>query len=635
MRRLLPLVAVALVSSSAAAQAPRTLSLTLPSQSLPLGDLRAFRPTSANWRIAGGAAADRTRPLALEAEAGTGVLVNLPSTGANGHLFTMMEHGDLDLSLDVMLPRGSNSGIYLMGRYEVQLLDSWGVRSPTFADLGAIYQRWDEKRGAGREGYEPHPPRVNASRAPGLWQHIDIVFRAPRFEGRKKLSNARFVKVTVNGVVVQENVEVTGPTRAAPFDDERAAGPLMIQGDHGPVALRDMQYKSYTGSAKLADLRYRAWVGERMDSAWMSTHPAVREGAANTLSTDPANAPNRFALAYEGSLTVPAAGRYRLTLNLSWIGSEAAMRGAKVGGATLRLDGKPVLVHPGDVSRVLSDVDLTAGTHTFALSFYKNREWGSHRDVELWIEGPGLERQALHDESALSSFGNPINPIVLAPAAEPVLLRSFVMHRNVKRVIVMSVADPLGVHYSYDLAQGAPIYLWRGPFLETTQMWDGRGEDQTASPMGSVVDLAGTPSLAFLSDANAAWPDSVTSERDFKRVGFRLDSAGRVTFANQVRGIDVFDAMRPDSSGLALRRDLHLRAPAGIATDGLHLMLAQGSRIARQRDGSYTVDDKSYFVSLPAGAAQPVLRQRNGRDELLLPVRFDRGESRVSYSIVW
>jgi hypothetical protein len=645
MRRLLPLTLTALLSVSAltlaAAQAPHApeppdpAAGLLPSQSIALNDLRSFRTTTSNWRVAGGATVDRSRNLALVGEPGTGVLVNSPTDAARGHLFTTMQHGDVDVSLDIMLPKGSNSGVYLMGRYEVQLFDSWGVRSPTFADMGGIYQRWNEKRGAGNEGYEGVPPRLNASRAPGLWQHLDIMFRAPRFDGKRKIANARFVKVVLNGVVVQENVEVTGPTRAAPFEDEQPTGPLMIQGDHGPVAVRNIQYKAYTGVVTLSNLRFRAYTGEQMDSAWIDTHPPVREGSAAGLSSEPAQATNKFAVAFDGSLRVPTTGRYRVILNIDWVGAEPAMQGPEVAGARLTIDGKPVLVHRGAAQRTMADVDLTAGTHAFALSFYKNRQYGAQRDVNLWIEGPGVERQALHDESLLTTFGNPINPIVLQAQTEPVLLRSFEWHRHLKRTTVLSVADPMGVHYSYDLAQGAPIYVWRGPFLETTQMWDGRGEDQISQPVGSVIDLPGVPTVAFLSDANAAWPDSVTDERLFKRLGFQLDRTGRPTIRSQVRGITVDDVLRPDSSGPSLRRELHLHAPASASTDGLHVLLAQGKTIARQSDGAYAVDDKSYFVMLPVGAAQPVVREQNGRAELLLPVRFDRGEATVAYSIVW
>jgi len=647
MRRTHILAITALLSSAApsiaAAQAPHApeppdpRAGLLPAQTISLADLRAFRSTGSNWRITGGATVDRGRDLTMQGESGTGVLVNVPTAQVKGHLVTTMEHGDIDLSLDVMLPKSSNSGVYLMGRYEVQLFDSWGVRAPTFADMGGIYQRWDEKRGAGREGYEGVPPRLNASRAPGLWQHLDIVFRAPRFEGKTKVANARFLKVALNGVVVQENVEVTGPTRAAMFADERASGPLVIQGDHGPVAVRNLQYKSYTGVARLSDLRFRAWTSPEMDSTWMEpgARPPVREGTATGLSTEPAQATNNFAVAFDGSLTVPNPGRYRFVINLDWVGAEPAMQGPNVAGARLSLDGKPVLVHRGTAQRAMADVDLTAGKHAFAVNFFKHRQYGTQRDIMLWIEGPGVERQALHDPSLLTTFGNPVNPIVLEPQTEPVLLRSFEWHRHVKRTTVLSVADPMGVHYSYDLAQGAPFYVWRGPFLETTQMWNDRGEDQISQPMGSVLDLSGAPTLAFLSDANAAWPDSITDTRLFRRAGFRLDKARRPVMLSEVRGIAVEDAIRPDSGGLSLRRELRLRAPASASTDGLYVLLAQGKSIAKQSDGSYGVDDKTYFINVAGAAVQPVVRQQSGREELLLPVRFDRGEATVAYNIVW
>ena len=68
-----------------------------------------------------------------------------------------------------------------------------------------------------------------------------MTFRAPRFnDSGKKTENARFVKVVHNGVVIHEEVEVTGPTRSASFEDEGAWGPLMLQGDHGPVAYRNL-----------------------------------------------------------------------------------------------------------------------------------------------------------------------------------------------------------------------------------------------------------------------------------------------------------------------------------------------------------------------------------------------------------
>jgi hypothetical protein len=108
-------------------------------------------------------------------------------------------------------------------------------------ECGGIYPRWLN----GKE-YEGHSPRVNASKPPGEWQTFDVVFRAPRFDASgKKVAHACFVKVMHNGRLVHENVEVTGPTRAARWEqDEKPIGPLLLQGDHGPVAYRNLRIKS-------------------------------------------------------------------------------------------------------------------------------------------------------------------------------------------------------------------------------------------------------------------------------------------------------------------------------------------------------------------------------------------------------
>ncbi|GAB3921247.1 hypothetical protein GCM10028804_16760 [Larkinella terrae] len=153
-----------------------------------------------------------------------------------------MHHGDIEVEFDFTIAKKSNSGVYFQGRYEVQIYDSWGVKTPAFYDCGGIYQRWDKNR-TSKNGFEGKAPAQNASKAPGEWQHFKIVFRAPRFDKNgEKTENARFVKVLLNGVVIHENVEVTGPTRSAAFEDERPLGPLMFQGDHGPVAIRHIRY---------------------------------------------------------------------------------------------------------------------------------------------------------------------------------------------------------------------------------------------------------------------------------------------------------------------------------------------------------------------------------------------------------
>jgi hypothetical protein len=174
-------------------------------------------------------------PGQFEATSGSGVLLN----GGDGYginLLTTKVHGDCELHVEFNVANGSNSGVYFMGHYEVQILDSFGRpdKDLKYGDCGGIYNT--------------APPRTNACKAPGAWQTFDVIFQAPRFDSKgKKTANARFVKVVHNGTVIHENVEVKSPTTANMGGPERPLGPLMLQGDHGPVAFRNLVLKPLTG----------------------------------------------------------------------------------------------------------------------------------------------------------------------------------------------------------------------------------------------------------------------------------------------------------------------------------------------------------------------------------------------------
>ncbi|HVL39147.1 MAG TPA: ThuA domain-containing protein [Fimbriimonadaceae bacterium] len=164
-----------------------------------------------------------------------GVMANIKGTR---HLVTKDAFGDVHLHFEFKIPKGGNSGVYLMGRYEVQILDSFGVPNDQLQThhAGAVYQRWKDDK-----GYEGSPPLRNAVRAPGEWNSYDILFKAPRFDASgKKISDATFVEVRLNGVVVQRGYSTTGPTRGPMFEDEKPTGPILIQGDHGPVEIRNV-----------------------------------------------------------------------------------------------------------------------------------------------------------------------------------------------------------------------------------------------------------------------------------------------------------------------------------------------------------------------------------------------------------
>jgi CubicO group peptidase (beta-lactamase class C family) len=211
-------------------------------------DLAGWRPPTGTWQVGGSVALDPGRAEHLTISPGEGVLVNNPK-GSTVSLISTPEFGDVELHAEFCIPKRSNSGVYLMGRYEIQIYDSYGEKSEyPGMECGGVYQRWINGRGE-----NGHSPRVNASRPPGEWQSFDITFRAPRFGADgKKLSNAKFVKVVHNGKIIHENIDLTGPTRGAVWDDEKPAGPIMLQGDHGPVAYRNLRVK--TSGANKPDL---------------------------------------------------------------------------------------------------------------------------------------------------------------------------------------------------------------------------------------------------------------------------------------------------------------------------------------------------------------------------------------------
>ena len=143
-------------------------------------------------------------------EAADGVLRS-PKSGAN--LVTDATFDDFKLHLEFRYPAGSNSGVYLRGRYEVQIADVAGVE-PEIDSLGAVY------------GYLA--PSVMAAKKAGEWQTFDVTLVG------------RHVTVALNGTTIIADREIPGITGAALDSHEGKPGPLLLQGDHGPIEYRNL-----------------------------------------------------------------------------------------------------------------------------------------------------------------------------------------------------------------------------------------------------------------------------------------------------------------------------------------------------------------------------------------------------------
>jgi hypothetical protein len=163
-----------------------------------------------------------------------------------GGIETVQPFGDCQLHVEWSSPRPAvgegqdrgNSGVFLMGRYEVQILDSY--QSATYPDgqAGSIYGQ--------------NPPLVNPTRAPGEWQAYDIVFHGPRFDAAGKLLQPATVTVFLNGVLVQDHFELSGPSahkERPPYAPHPTKLPIGLQ-DHGhPVRFRNIWIREL-GEAK-------------------------------------------------------------------------------------------------------------------------------------------------------------------------------------------------------------------------------------------------------------------------------------------------------------------------------------------------------------------------------------------------
>jgi ubiquinone/menaquinone biosynthesis C-methylase UbiE len=201
-----------------------------------------WRPPHAPWAFVAEVAPRADDPRRLSGQGDGPILYNGPA-GRAPNLVTRRDFADVALHAEFLIPRGSNSGIKLQGVYEIQIADSAGKPRATASDCGGIYHR-AELFPSYHHIDEGYPPRTNAARPAGEWQTLDLVFRAPRFDADgRKVANARFERVVLNGETIHEQVELPFPTGHAWRRPEHPGGPILLQGDHGPVAFRNLRVR--------------------------------------------------------------------------------------------------------------------------------------------------------------------------------------------------------------------------------------------------------------------------------------------------------------------------------------------------------------------------------------------------------
>ena len=193
-----------------------------PSDAIILFDGKNF----SNWE------GDKNQPIGWTMESGAMVV-----KGGSGGIKTKMGFGDCQLHIEFRTPaevkgegqgRG-NSGIFLMGKYELQVLDNYNNKTYVNGQAGSMYKQL--------------PPLVNACRPPGEWQTYDIIFIAPRFYDDGRLKSQARITVIQNGVLVQNNTTIWGSTEyigSPVYKKHSDKEPIFLQ-DHGnPTAFRNI-----------------------------------------------------------------------------------------------------------------------------------------------------------------------------------------------------------------------------------------------------------------------------------------------------------------------------------------------------------------------------------------------------------
>ncbi|MEZ4847740.1 MAG: family 16 glycoside hydrolase [Bacteroidia bacterium] len=585
-------------------------------QSADFSTLSFFKPNAGNWQIAGNATADLNKNEALNTEPGQGILVNLPNDKQKSNLFTVMEHGDIDLDVEFMMAKHSNSGIYLMGRYEIQLLDSWGNKNPRYGDVGGIYARRDEN---GRD-YQGNAPRSNASKAPGLWQNMHIEFQAPRFDALgHKIQNAKVIKVILNGTVVQENVELTGPTGGPAFAEEGPKGPIMIQGDHGPVAFRHLRYKLYEPSdLKAEKLTYSLYTGQFNQLPDLTKEKPISSGSMESLTQEVVTENEKFIYVVKGELDLPASGAYAFDLSVR-------------GNGVLKVGGKTVLDYGwGDRK---GTVELEAGKQPFEIIYHKPDGWYPN-GLGLFISGPGIRTKALHTLSSLP-LSNPENPIYISVENETRITRCFMDYRsegkNRRIVHAISVGFPEGTSFTYDPDRANLVQVWKGDYLNATPMWNDRGNG-SSRPNGTLVPLQDRAGMNVLTNPDAAWPEEIAELSQYHFKGYTVDENNNPTFHYLFGQTTFTDKVSAEDGGKSLLREI--KASGSDTQLPTFLLLGSGEKIKDLGNQLYSVDDH-FYIRLNSKTPKAEIRTSGVEQQLILPIQVKGKEVAISYSIIW
>jgi cytochrome c2 len=222
--------------------------------------------------------------------------------------------------------------------------------------------------------------------------------------------------------------------------------------------------------------------------------------------------------------------------------------------------------------------------------------------------------------------------VELVATNEAIIYRNFIQGAGARAI---GVAYPEKANLAFDANQLRWAMIWQGPFIDAAMHRDGRGAG-FVPPLGyNTVNLPPGPPFAMLPEASAPWPESTGKKAGYQMRGYRLDEKRRPAFLYSFDSIEIEDYPMavPGELDAFFRRTLTLKSSKPIA--GLWFRAWAGSKIDQDKPGQYFVDSKLTLRLQLANGVTPVVRQNSGRMELLVPVKFERGQAQIIEELIW
>ena len=363
----------------------------------------------------------------------------------------------------------------------------------------------------------------------------------------------------------------------------------------------------------LSEVAYKVFEGDWSKLPDFSKLEPVETGVlkrGRLLTHRVAGERNRYALLYEGNLTVPYSSRYSFELGSS-------------DGSRLEVNGQQVINHDGvhNHSPKTGGINLKPGEHAFRLSYFRKENSPS---LALRWRGAGVPTAWLTQAAGKGGAGSiPILPTV---QGEAVIYRNFIAGAGTRAI---AVGYPESVNLAFDANAMRLALLWQGAFMDGARHWSGRGQGFQGPAGYALLKLPESRAFAFLESKEAAWPKLADHGRATEQrfLGYQRDKKRRPAFLYQIGEVKVRDFPSGGQDVLPyLVRSYELEGDSSGRK--LFYLAAAGNDVRKEGD-AYVVDGK-YAVDFPELAGiTPVLRSSGGRRELLLPLAF---ESKLAFN---